>query len=489
MREFRRDWGRTVSMNAASKFWTICQLSLSGEGRGYELRSIPLAQTFLEKEYSNSLSIQNKNIQAMLLSQFYSTELECDLTKRAHAGLCLRCSISYPILKACQTIDSLFAGNKQFTYQDLLPFVLNDDGKALAILDAEGKKQLNLNEDGKTQSATYKIFAVEVLRTYKPCSPARMSLDNWAFLQTKQHPELKQFLSEFGFQHLSDWALLNRVRSKHLEQLSDRDGHLIKVFHAVYRRDRRQQQQVSRCLDPTKPQLDEMINLLQSRGVLIQGADQLLKALKQVAKQLRQFDVWQSRDSLEIQNLETGHYELRVDLPSEATDTLDAEEQEFLEFLNQQLYLVLTDSIEKIIQAQIAQLKKSKRYAPFALCFIPGLRLYYCEGLSLRDVGAQLGMSSWDQTRRILNPGEILSKVRLSVVQQLLEPILVKAQAQGFVSKPPEPSYLRTLTEQIEAFVDAEIFVEAASEIKAGKNRSMNSIYAQHLKHYIEQKA
>lgn len=421
-------------MDASSKFWTICQLSLSGGRSGQEYRLIPLAQVFFERQFSTCLSIQNRNIQATLLSQFYSTELECDLIRRAHAGLCLRCSISYPILKACQTIDSLFAGNKQFTYQDLLPFVLNDDGKVLVILDAEGKKQLNLNEDGEAQPANYKTFSVEILRTYKPCSPVKMSLENWAFLQTKQHPELKQFLSEFGFQHFSDWALLNRVRSKQLEQLSDLDNHLVEVFHAVYRRDRRQQQQVSRCLDPTKPQLDEMINLLQSRGVLIQGADQLLKALKQVAKQLRQFDVWQAREPLEVQNPETGNYEVRVDLPSEANDALDVEEQEFLEFLNQQLYLVLSNSIEETIQTHIAQLKKSKRYAPFAPCLIPGLRLYYCEGLSLKDVGSQLGMSSWDQTRRILNPGEILSKVRLSVVQQLLEPILVKAQAQGFVS-------------------------------------------------------
>ena len=95
-------------------------------------------------------------------------------------------------------------------------------------------------------------------------------------------------------------------------------------------------------------------------------------------------------------------------------------------------------------------------------------------------------MSSWDQTRRILNPGEILSNVRRLTVQQLLEPILAKAQSK-VASTSPEPSYLKILTEQIEAFVDAEIFAEAVSEIKAGKNRLMDSIYAQQLKRYIEQ--
>lgn len=422
----------------------------------------------------------------MLLSHFRASDSTIPLTSRAQAGLCLRCYISEPILKACQKITSLFAGNGSFTYQDLLPFVLNDDGKALVVLENDGKTQLILNDKGDQEASQFKLFTVEVLRTYKSNAQASMSLDNWTFLQTKQNSELKNFLSEFGFQHLSDWALLNRVRPKQLKYLSSRDLHLVEVFHAVYRRDRRQQQQVRRCSDPTDSQLTEMENLLQQQGISIKVSE-LTKALKQVAKQLRQFDIWQAREPLEIQNLETGDYDLRVDLPSDAGTELDGEEQEFLEFLHQQLGVTLDTAISEGIQTQITHLKNSKRYAPFATCFIPGLRLYYCQGLSLKDIGPQLGMSSWDQTRRILNPGELLSKVRMLTVQQLLETILEKIQTQGFVSMPPEASYLKTLTEQIEAFVDAEIFTEAVSEIKAGKNRLMNSIYAQQLKHYIEQ--
>lgn len=476
-------------MDASSRFWTICQISPTRERTGYEYRLVSLAQSFFRQQFLSQFHSQSRDVQADLLSQFHGVELESSAISRAYAGLCLRCNISYPILKACQTIDSLFAGDKQFTYRDLLPLVLNDDGKELLILDDERKTQLRLNDLEETQPATYKTFAMEVLRTYKSNSLSSMSLDNWAFLQTKQHPELKSFLSEFGFQHLSDWALLNRVRPKQLEQLSDRDRHLVEVFHAVYRRDRRQQQQVSRCIDPTGVQLAEMAELIEQRGVFTYPPNELLKALKQVAKQLRQYDIWQSREPLEVQNLDTGSYDLRVDLPSDSLNELDAEEQEFLEFLHQQLSITLVNAIEQTVQSQITQLQKSKRYAPFTACFIPGLRLYYCEGLSLKDIGQQLGMSSWDQTRRILNPGELLSKARMLTVQQLLELILEKAQSQGFVSMPPEPSYLKTLAEQIEVFVDAEIFAEAASEIKAGKNRSMDSVYAQQLKRYIEQNA
>ena len=48
-----------------------------------------------------------------------------------------------------------------------------------------------------------------------------------------------------------------------------------------------------------------------------------------------------------------------------------------------------------------------------------------------------------------------------------------------------KPDYLKTLLEQIEAFADAEIFQEAVEEIRAGKNRSMDSLYAQQLRVYF----
>jgi hypothetical protein len=66
-------------------------------------------------------------------------------------------------------------------------------------------------------------------------------------------------------------------------------------------------------------------------------------------------------------------------------------------------------------------------------------------------------------------------------VQQLLASILKKAQEKGLTQIPPPADYLQSLAEQIEAFADAEIFQEAGEEIRAGKNRKMESLYAQQL--------
>lgn len=78
-------------------------------------------------------------------------------------------------------------------------------------------------------------------------------------MKTKQHPEIRAFLAEFGFQHLTDWALLNRARKSQFEQLVPADQCLLKAFHGVYRRDRRQQtKQRTKCQTPTEAQLLEM---------------------------------------------------------------------------------------------------------------------------------------------------------------------------------------------------------------------------------------
>ena len=64
--------------------------------------------------------------------------------------------------------------------------------------------------------------------------------------------------------------------------------------------------------------------------------------------------------------------------------------------------------------------------------------------------------------------------------------MLKKAQELGLTKIIPEPGYLKSLAEQIEAFVDEELFTEAAAEIRAGKSRSMDSLYAQQLRFYLK---
>ncbi|HTL89321.1 MAG TPA: hypothetical protein VL134_07960 [Leptolyngbya sp.] len=463
-------------MSDSAKYWNLWQISPSHPS-GYRSQPLSIAHAYFEQQFDRSC--EDTLLQSALLSQFRES---LDVLDRAQAGLCLRCSVSDPILKACKKLENLFGGDRSFTYRDLLPFVLNDDGKRLILLDDDGKTQVVISRSGEACRIAFKTFAVEILRTFKANALNRMSLNNWAYLQTKQNAELRAYLSEFGFQNLSDWALLNRAKLKQLAQLSDRDRAMVEAFHAVYRRDRRSQRATAgSCPDPSMQQLEEM----QKQLPLAITPQQVFIALKQIAVQLRQYDIWSYREPLEIKDADSNEYVTRTDLPSSAIDETEIEQQEFLEFLREQLQRVLTQAIEQEIHSMIVNLENSKRYAPFAKKFIPGLQFYYGQSLSLKEIAPLLEMTSWDQARRILNPGELLSRVRSSTLQNLLDVVLKKAEQQGLTQNPPESNYLRSLVEQIEAYADAEVFQAAVEEIRAGKHRSMTSVYAKQILSYI----
>ncbi len=479
--------GEAVNMNTASisRYWTIWCINLANQQVGYKKCDVSSARDFVQQRVQNC---SNDELQSTLLENFHADNWTInELINRGLAGLCLRCYVSYGVLKSCQKINSLFSGEKSFNYRDLLRCVLDDDGNKLVVLDSDRQTQFILNEDGVTHPATYKLFTVEVLRKFKHDSQARMSLDNWTYLQTKQNPELRNFLSEFGFQCHSDWSLLNRVRPKQIAILADRSRQLVKVFHAVYRRDRRKQRKITvgKCPDPTNLQLQEMLELLQEYGIIINATEELKSELKQVAMQLRQYDIWSYREPLETPDYETGVYSLRRDLPTVCYDISNLDKQEIVEFVNQKFQEILSEAIAQEVSRTITKLKSSKNYAPLAHKYLPGLKLYYCEFKSLKEIAPVLEMTSWDQTRRILNPGELLCKVRTFTVQKLLECMLKEAGIRGLTTIPPTPEYLQTLAEQIENFADLEVFTEAGEEIRAGKNRSLDSLYAQKLRDYL----
>lgn len=469
-------------MNNLSSYWTLCRISLQ-HPKGYEYYKLTNSQTWMQTQIN--LSEQPKLVLETLMGMFHH-KIKADLKQIAIAGLCLRCHVSYPILKACKQLSNQFSGGKFFTYQELLPLVLNDDGKSLIVLDEVKEKQVNIDEKGSKIERQYPIFGVEILRTYHPDNKTKFSLENWAYLKTKQNPDLRDFLSEFGFQNLSDWALLNRIRKRQQEQLSERDNLIIVAFHQVYRRDRRQKncQKLGKCPDPSEEQLQEMIQLLEKSNINLSSPLELLKSLRQIASQLRQYDLWRSRESLEVYDPESGSYTARKDLTYDSISETAIEQQEILSKLHKQLEEAFYQSLDKGIKNQLDKLQKSKSYAPFSSKFLPGLNSYYLEAKPLKEIASELEIS-WDKARRIFNPGDLLSQVRILTVQQLLDNLLKLAQNKGLTTAQPDPNYLTTLTEQIEAFADREIFQEAASEIRAGKNRTFESPYAQTLKQYL----
>ncbi|HBB33512.1 MAG TPA: hypothetical protein DDZ80_13990 [Cyanobacteria bacterium UBA8803] len=454
-------------------------------------------QEFFQKqvlEGSAHFPNSDKDIQELLLSVFRTTASSVDLTSRVLAGLCLRCYVSYPILKACRKLASLFSAGKQFTYCELLPFVLNDDGRTQILLDSDGKTQLILNSKGKTQVASYKIFAVEVLRTYRLNSEHRLSLENWTHYQTRQNQDLIDFLSEWGFRSLSDWALLNKVGLQQLERLSQRDRYIVKAFHAVYRRDRRQQRQNSptRCPDPTEAQLKEMSHLLQEKGVEIAVPAQLREALRQVAANLHQYEIWSRRGAPPSEPLESFDPDTGDRSPTEVVDENstndlgELERTEILEFLQESLIEILDRSIDQALSEQVAAMQQRRKYAPLAAKIVPGFRLLYCQGKSQSEIASLLGMTNQTQVSRLLQVKALFNNVRSLTVDQLFLAISKKIQGLGLADISTQPDNLSNIMQLLEAFVDREVFQEAAAELHTAKTKAMNSVYAQRLCRYLQ---
>jgi len=249
----------TVIVNTSARYWNIWRIYPAGGSLGYKKITLTAAKDFIDSLTSKGYS---HKLQDVLLSYFYGEHPQSDTNSQALAGLCLRCYISEAIIKECKKIDCLFSGNKLFSYRDLLPFVLNDDGMSLAVLDEDRKIQLTVDDAGKKQHSKYNLFSIKVLQTFNINLKSRMSLDNWTYLQTRQNCEIKNFLSEFGLQHVSDWALLNRVNNKQLKSLSVKERSIIEAYHAVYRRDRQKRLNNGsrKCTDPLFTQVSNFDN-------------------------------------------------------------------------------------------------------------------------------------------------------------------------------------------------------------------------------------
>lgn len=474
-------------MVEASRYWTIRRINSVNQSC-----VIKRAREYFKQQFPQFYDVtvlsqeQNQLVQDLLLSQFKNQEHQIDIYQRAIAGLCLRCFVSYDILGAVRRLVSNFGLKYHFNVDDILPLVLNDDGQSLIVLNDEGTSQQVLDGNGQPQHSSYNVFAVEVLRTFQR-SLTSQSLRNWTYSLIKQNSELQNFLlREYGLCLESDWALLNKAKPDRLDGLNHL---LVDAFHRVYRRDRRQQRQRGRCLEPSTIQLNEMLAILQASGVMSNSPSELMRELRRVAESVRQDKIWQQRgypyylQSLETTDPDTG--EIDPPDPNANVDLEEAEENEWLEFCREQLIEVLIWAIEQGIRDRVADLQNRRRYAVFASRLIPGLKLFYCQSMSQRQIAEMLEMTNQTQVTRILQPKELLTQVRFLTVNTLLERVLERANEFGLIGVSQEPDYLSNLMEQVEVFVDDELFNQAMAEISAGtKNRS--SRYAEYLCRYLK---
>ena len=499
------------TMFSTSRYWNICVITSPTYKNnqvqgGYKYVKLNIAQQFFNKQFPE-LSLtetlgdrDERSIQRSLWQIFYNGST---IENRALAGLCLRCYVSHTILIACRKIAAYKPGNERpFIDVDLFPFVLNDDGKTFIVLDRDGKNQIMLDGNGESRllEKEGRFFSVEIIRTYNPELNKSQKLDNWVMRRTPQCLELKKYLWNFGYRTPSDWALLSRDIPKALEAILETgDSQIIRVFHAVYRRDRLNSGQQGLSSEPTLEQLQEMLYLLGEQGIVF-SPQILIYHLNRIADILRQDKLSKVTgspiaESTEIPEysgsnfmLNPSNYIPNPNLPlSYNNDPEEMEYQDLRNICNNLAEEVLSRAIAQKVEQKKASLAQRRKYADFAQKFPQGLRLYYQADnpLTLSEIAKLWGIE-WHKARRIFNLRELLTDIQYLTEEIFMSHIIEGKIDSRLPSISQNPEEFKNVAEAIRCFIYEIAFEEAFSEIFTPKNRTRNSLFAQLLREYLD---
>ncbi|MFH7024884.1 MAG: hypothetical protein ACHBN1_05650 [Heteroscytonema crispum UTEX LB 1556] len=485
-------------MASPTKYWQMQVLPTGEDVQLKKHREISRAKEFFKIQFphlSNKPTLsteENKQVQIVLWQIFRSDD---DIYQRAIAGLCLRCYISHRILITCKTIPHSYNATAAnlFRYTDLLPFVLNDDGKTLVIVDSEGKTQHILNHHDGTIQAIAKggeFFSVDILRKFNPNLGSKESLDNWTTRLTRQNENIKSFLWGFGLATPSDWGLLCKYIPLCLSGLLlTEDYEIVKAFQIVYQRDRLKTRQKGRCSEPTPSQLQEMLHLLQQSNIIL-SPQELIYHLKRIAEILRQDWLYKKTGSTktvptEVYDNSTNNYLPNPELPYHIDRNPEDVELEKLQEICQNLFeKVLYQIIAEVIDQRIKDLQKSRGYKNFAQRFPEGLRLYYQENISLSEIGKRWEIE-WCKARRIFQLENFLEIVQYRTEEIFLDNLLQSLNKSRLTRISDEPDYLKNIAASIREFAWNKTFKKAKAELAASKKQMKNSLFAQLIRIYL----
>lgn len=492
------------------RYWTICVITNPFDfdynfTSCYRTKQSALARNFFEEEFpqlKTQTSLSSEDNQYVLLNlwkTFHNQTL--DRKQRAKAGLCLRSYVSYAIISGCKILAK--RTDHQLIFDELLSYVLNDDGNAFIVVDSDGKTQFILKDSGETQSIPKagNFFSVEVLSSYNPNlsdSKNSESLDNWCIRRIKQNKDLQTLLLEYGVWVPSDWSLLCRQVPQSLEAcLKDGDCNFIEVFHAVYRRDRRESRQRGRCHEPTHSQLEEMQDLLQGKGIIVDSASELIQKFKEIAEILHQDNHYittgkPQADSIDASNSSEDNndsFSKLNELGAKNISYEEMEENELRELLNQLPHEALYRAISFRVPQRVELLAAKKSSSAYAYKLVEGLRLYYHDihPLSLSKIAKKWNIN-WAKARRIFEISELIDDVKSTSEKIFISKI--KEESSHFFAEEVScnPKKLKEITEEVRSFLDEIAFKEAYAEITASRSPYKNSLFAQILRIYINQR-
>lgn len=445
-------------MGFASRYWTLTRINSAGQLRKDEIAP---AKAFFQAQFPELIGeVPDGIVQRQLVQIMRSPKESLNVTSTDPAELCLRCFVSDQIHQVCGQLTARFGQQHGFTRYELLPFVLDDDGRV-----------------------GYQPFAIAVLSSF---DPERSSLSTWTARLVKHHRELNAFLLECGVYLLSDWAILNDTTPKKLErvfaevyprsQLEVKQASaLLESYHAIYRQERLNQRlsgsASGQCPPPTPAQLSAISQLLKQNANLGLSSDAVLTRLQAIAEQLRQYRIAARRGTPK------GNTSEIPDVPMPANDDANDSDQ-FLLVYRQQFNESLNQALKQVVGDRLQTIKPPKNKQ-----FVTALQLFHCQKKSMTEIANHIGLKAQFEVSRLLKLKEFRADVRHWMLSYLKEG--VAALAKEFI----EADQLQNRDAQIEAALNQQIEDVIGSDEKQAntpKSYVTTSLFAQKLCEFLD---
>lgn len=440
-------------METAFRYWQLMRLASSGHCQSEVL---PQVQTWLQATFGEVVedtAIADQQLQPALVALYQRQETSAEL-----AQLSLRCYISHQIRYVCLQLVNQFGATYGFTAADVLPLVLQDDGKT---------------------GGNYRPFSLDILDSY---DPNKAQLKTWIARRVKTHPDLDKALLERGLYRASDWSILNDTRVEQLQRIlrqyhlcSDAEvaaaSQLLQQYHRVYRVHRIQLRQAGkggRCQPPTSAQL--------ARIDAQRSAQVVMAQLKTLATQLRAYRIHVRGGNPVAFEGEPIDWQSLADGASSDHSETEAGEGQFLSGYRKALSDCLAGALQQVLQTNVVKLRQ--RQPPKDTAYIEGLRLFHCEGVSMGKLAGQIGLSSQVQVNRLLQLKRLRAETRHVLLPQLQQ--RVQAEALKYVSADQLRQIDQTLEQLLAEKVD-HIIDEATKEAQIPQGRTAKSTFAHQL--------
>lgn len=469
-----------IAMSAASRYWILVRIDAAGKRR---IEEIAAAKAFFLTSFPE-FGIRSEVPDALIQRQLLHWKQDGSQDKCFLAERCLLCFISYQVERVCRHLENQFGAEHGFTYEELLPFVLDEDIRTTYL------SQRNSSLTG------YQSFPREVLDSF---NPEQSSLATWTTRRVKHHKELNAFLLEHGVYLVSDWAILNDTNPKQLQRIFSqfhnltpseitKATQLLESYHAVYRANRLKQRQAGikgQCQPPSTEQLQQMAQRLSTQSQQMMSCETLMAQLQALASRLREYRVYVRGGAFPSESLDatppgTSSERTRlVDLIDERN--ISDEQTEFLDNYRQQFLTCLDQSVAQVTNVRVTQLQRQGMEK--VQNFITAMQLFHCQGQSMTEIAKAVNLEAQFQVSRLLKLKEFRADVRQRLLVLLRDRVLEQAKVYTDVER------LQSLNQQIEEALNEQItqvIQEAASQASTAKNFATSSLFSQRLCHYLD---